>query len=306
MSDLSGGEIKLLRSAIGQAFPNLNLFSIFLSDHEFSPLPAVVVNTDQSYEEALQDYIVNTVVPQALTGKLLELLATRRRICTQIQSLMDPVDIDEAQWFRIYKQGEVAFKYCDDEHVFDYFASYHPYTAELWSKVSELKTEQISQSKCFLAVITPFDLDDTDVTEGTIFAYAVEDWLKSRDGPAETRKKFMLLYEKDEVLNWWNKWKERYRAKNPTFNDKPIFVRELRNDQADRANAKVELERFLSSGEPDDQLIEFECAGARKPIVKKLTAPALSHATSSCSITCAGIVLNVFSIGKMAGVRPGD
>ena len=268
VSDLSGGEIKLLRSAIGQAFPNLNLFSIFLSDHEFSPLPAVVVNTEQSYEEALQDYIVNTVVPQALTGKLLKLLATRRRICTQIQALMDPVDVDVAQWFRIYKQGEVAFKYCNDEHVFDYFADYHPYTAELWSKVTELKAEQISQSKCFLAVMTPFDLDDTDPTEGTIFAYAVEDWLKSRDGPAETRKKFMLLYEKDEVLNWWNKWKERYRARNPTFNDKPIFVRELRNDQADRANAKVELERFLSSGEPDDQLIEFECAGARTPIAK--------------------------------------
>ncbi len=256
MSDLSGSEKKLLRSAIGQAFPNLSLLSMFLSDQDFAPLPTVVVNTEQPYDEALQDYIVNTVIPQDLLGKLLKLLATRRRICTQIQSLMDPVDVDEPQWFRIYKQGEVAFKYCDDEHVFDYFAKYHPFTADLWSKVSELKMEQISQSKCFLAVVTPFDLDDTDAAEGTTFAYAFEDWLKSREGPAETRKKFMLLYEKEEVLNWWNKWKERYRAKNPAFNDRPTFVRELRNDQADRANAKVELERFLSLGEADDQVVE--------------------------------------------------
>src|SRR5262245_37139441 len=104
VSDLSGGEVKSLRYLIGQAFPNLNLFLIFLSDQEFTPLPAAVVNPELGYEEALQEYITETIVPQALMETLLRILATRRRIASQIQALMDPVDVDGDKWFRTFTQ----------------------------------------------------------------------------------------------------------------------------------------------------------------------------------------------------------
>ncbi|WP_155810767.1 hypothetical protein [Phyllobacterium sp. UNC302MFCol5.2] len=252
MSDLSGSEIKLLRYLIGQAFPNLNLFSIFLSDQEFLPLPATVVNPDLGYEEALQDYIVDTIIPEALMNKFLRILTTKKRIRAQIQSLMDPVDIDSNMWLRTYMQGEVAFKYCDDEGVFDYFAQYHPFTAELWAKVTELKAEQISQSKYFLAIVTPVDLENLEATDGTVFDHAFNDWLKSRSGPPEARKRFMLIYEKEEMGNWWNKWKDRYRAKYPAIDDEPIFLRELKNDPKDRASVRAELQAFLNL--PDEPL----------------------------------------------------
>lgn len=275
MSDLSGSEIKLLRYLIGQAFPNLNLFSIFLSDQEFSPLPATVVNLELGYEEALQEYIVKTIIPEALMDKLLRILTDRKRIAVQIQSLMDPVDIDKDKWFRTFTQGEVAFKYCLDEGVFDYFVNYHPFTADLWAKVTELKMEQISQSRHFLAILTPVDLENLDSTENTVFEFAFNDWLMSRSGPPEARKRFMLFYEKEEMVAWWNKWKDRYRGKYPSIDEEPILIRELRNEPTDRANARVAIEKFLAL--PDEPRTTSQTKLAS---IMLLGSPALANGAS--------------------------
>ncbi|MBY5586527.1 hypothetical protein HFO49_03365 [Rhizobium leguminosarum] len=251
MMELSGSEKELLRSAIGQAFPNPKSLSMFLSGQDFTSLPdGVGVDIAQPYDLVLKDYIDNVIEPEGLMNKLLKCLVDRPRISTQIKSLMDPVDVNKDQWFRIYKRGEVALSYCDREQMFDFFDKYHPYTANPWSKISELKTEQISQSKSFLAIITPFDLEDIDTPDGDIFKYAFEDWLNSHCDRAETPKKFMLLYERDEVLNWWNSWVEKYRGKYPSIDDIPVFLREFRNDRADLAVLKKDLWRFLNDADP--------------------------------------------------------
>lgn len=250
VSELSGSEKKSVRDLIAQVFPNLDRFSMFLSDQDFAPLPGDVVAPNLPYDDALYDYIVETVVPQALMEKLLGILATKQRITTKIQALMDPVEIDEDKWFRVFTKGDIAFKYCSDDGVFDYFAKYHPFTGDLWTKVTERKMDQIQLSKHFLAVLTPPDVENLESTEDSVFEFAFKDWLASRAGAAESRKRFMILYEREEVANWWNKWKERHRANHPTLDDEPVFIREIKNDPTDHANVRAELERFLKA--PDE------------------------------------------------------
>jgi len=249
MSDLIGSEISFLRKTIIQAFSNLKAFSRFLRDNDFfengvAP-PETVVSSSSGFEDAVQDYILNTIIPQGLLEEFLKVLCGSRRIVVKIQALMEPSKISSEKWFRLFKQDDVAYRYCEDAHVFDYFKRFHPFTAELWSTVTDRKSQQVEHSKYFLAVITPRDLTDGDAPDCELFEFALKNWLESLANP-EASKRFMLFYEKEEVLAWWKKWREKFRENNPTFDDKSIFIRELTNEPADRAAAKIELENFLN------------------------------------------------------------
>jgi hypothetical protein len=134
--------------------------------------------------------------------------------------------------------------------VFDFFAGFHPFSADMWEEPSERQIEQMEASSHFLAVVTQDDVSQARTSDDGCFEKAFRHWVSFLGRPPDERKRFAVLLFGPKAIAWWrDKWQVRddLAPGRFPFYDGSMSVQRIPELSHGLAAVKHTLEAFLRS-----------------------------------------------------------